>query len=133
MASLETTAREQAHRVGTVEEFPPGTHKVVEVAGRQLGVFNIEGSFYALPNVCSHSTGPLCEAKRLTGTMIAGPETGFKPEWRHEGEILACPWHGLEYHVPTGQCLNYKHIRLRRYAVEISGGEVFVLVRARRP
>ena len=57
--------------VGREADFPAGTHKVVEAAGREIGVFNIAGHFYGLPNLCPHQTGPLCEGRRVTGTLAA--------------------------------------------------------------
>ena len=53
--------------VGRLSDFPAGTHKVVEAAGRQIGVFNIDGRLYGLPNVCPHQTGPLCQGRRRHG------------------------------------------------------------------
>ena len=49
-----------------------------------------------------------------------------------EDEVIACPWHGLEYHVPTGRCLAYPEITLRRYPVAVRGDEVVVTVGGRR-
>jgi nitrite reductase/ring-hydroxylating ferredoxin subunit len=121
------------HAVGRLDEFAPGTHRVVEIGGRQIGVFNIGGELYALPNICPHQAGPLCEAQTLTGTLEADAGSGWQPEWRYEGEILSCPWHGLQYHVPTGQCLNYRQIRLRRYEVTVRDGTVFVRLGRPRP
>jgi nitrite reductase (NADH) small subunit len=112
--------------VGRVEEFPPGTHKVVVADGREIGVFNIGGRFYGLPNRCPHQAGPLCAGRRVTGTVVADGSTGWRPEWSLEDEVIACPWHGLEYHVPSGQCLAYPEIVLRRYPVEVRDGEVVV-------
>ena len=96
--------------VGTVADFPAGTHRIVTVDGREVGVFNIAGRLYGLANRCAHQGGPLCAAKRTTGTLVAEPPD-YKPRWALEGEIVACPWHGLEYHVPTGQCLADSRIR----------------------
>jgi nitrite reductase/ring-hydroxylating ferredoxin subunit len=119
--------------VGTAADFPPGTHRVVEVDGREVGVFNIGGRLYGLANRCAHQGGPLCEAKRTTGTLVAGPPD-FTPRWEHDGEIVACPWHGLEYHVPTGRCLADDRIRIRRYDVTLDGDAVVVTpASSRRP
>lgn len=121
------TAKSNAlEEVGDLSDFPEGSHKVVKVGGRQIGIFNIKGEFYGLPNVCPHQTGPLCEAKITTGTLIANKETGWKSEWIHDKEIIVCPWHGLEYHVPTGQSMAYKNIRLRRYEVIVEDDKVKV-------
>jgi nitrite reductase/ring-hydroxylating ferredoxin subunit len=114
--------------VGRVADFPEGTHKVVLAGRREIGVFNIGGSFYGLPNVCPHQTGPLCAGRIATGTLVADGESDWKPRWAMEDEVIACPWHGLEYHVPTGQCLAYPEITLRRYPVEVRGDEVVVIV-----
>jgi nitrite reductase/ring-hydroxylating ferredoxin subunit len=122
------------HDVGHIDQFAEGAHRVVVVDGRQIGVFNIGGAFHALPNVCPHQTGPLCEARKLIGSFRAVAETGWRKEWVHDGEVIACPWHGLEYHVPTGQSLAFPHIKLRRYAVRIDDGRILIRVGApRRP
>jgi nitrite reductase (NADH) small subunit len=118
--------------VGRVDELPPGTHKVVVAGRREIGVFNIGGRFYGLPNLCPHQTGPLCEGRRATGTLVADAATEWRPRWVMEDEVIACPWHGLEYHVPTGQCLAYPEITLRRYPVTVRDGEVVVTVGGQR-
>jgi nitrite reductase/ring-hydroxylating ferredoxin subunit len=109
--------------VGRVADFPEGTHRVVSVDGRSVGVFNIGGRLYGLLNRCAHQGGPLCEARSTTGTLVSD---GWKLEWAFDGEIVACPWHGLEYHVPTGRCLAFSHIRVRTYDVAVVGDEVVV-------
>jgi nitrite reductase/ring-hydroxylating ferredoxin subunit len=116
------------HVVGDSADFPPGTHRVVRVGAREIGVFHIGDRFFGLPNLCPHQTGPLCESKRLTGTFRARAESQWRPEWVLDGEIVACPWHGLEYHVPTGQCLAFPEIRLRRYEVVVKAEKVVVRV-----
>ena len=114
------------YRLGGISDFPDNSHRVVEVNGRQLGVFHIKGKLYALPNICPHMTGPVCEAKIVTGSLRTDESTDWKPEWVYDGEVVVCPWHGLEYHVPTGQCLAYEHIRIRRYKMTTEGDRVVV-------
>jgi nitrite reductase (NADH) small subunit len=118
--------------VGALADFPPGTHKVVSANGREIGVFNIGGELYGLPNICPHQTGPLCEGARTTGTLAADADSEWAPRWVMEDEVIACPWHGLEYHVPTGQCLAYPEITLRRYPVAVRDGDVVVTVGGQR-
>ena len=118
--------RREEHVVGDVSDFPEGSHRVVRVGRREIGVFNIEGEFYGLPNICPHQTGPLCEGKTTTGTLVARKENDWKFEWDYDGEIVTCPWHGLEYHVPTGRCLAFPNITLRRYEVVVESGKVKV-------
>ena len=114
--------------VGRIADFPQGTHRVVQAGRREVGVFNIGGDLYALPNICPHQTGPLCAGRIATGTLQADAETDWKPRWVMEDEVIACPWHGLEYHVPTGQCLAYPEITLRRYPVSVRDGDVVVTI-----
>ena len=125
MPQKENKGREQ-HVVGDLSDFPKGTHRVVSVGRREIGVFNIDGEFYGLPNVCPHQTGPLCEGKPALGTLVANAEGDWKFEWVHDGEIVACPWHGLEYHVPTGRCIAYPNVNLRCYEVVAEDGKVKV-------
>jgi nitrite reductase/ring-hydroxylating ferredoxin subunit len=115
-----------AQVVGRVSDFPPGTHAVVRIGRREIGIFNIDGRLFGLPNVCPHQTGPLCTAPRTTGTLESSGETGWIPRWVHDGEVVVCPWHGLEFHVPTGQCLAFAGIRLRTYPVTVEGDDVQV-------
>ena len=96
----------------------------MKVGKREIGVFNIRGEFYGLPNVGPHQTGSLCEGKPPLGTLVARSENDWKFEWVNEGEIVACPWHGLEYRVPTGRCLAYQNITLRSYEVLLDGDKV---------
>jgi nitrite reductase/ring-hydroxylating ferredoxin subunit len=121
----------RAHVVGPVSEFPDGSHRVVDVGGRQIGVFNIRGTFHALPNICPHQTGPVCEAKQVVGTLLATERTDWDPEWVKDGEVLVCPWHGLEYHIPTGQCLAFPNIKLRRYDVSVEDDQVVIHLRSK--
>ena len=116
------------HVVGNLSEFPHNSHKVVKVGRREIGIFNIGGEFYGLPNICPHQTGPLCEGKTTTGTLVARKDNDWRFEWDYEGEIVACPWHGLEYHAPTGRCLAFSNIKLRTYEVVVEDGKVKVRV-----
>ncbi|NJN81429.1 MAG: Rieske 2Fe-2S domain-containing protein [Caldilineaceae bacterium] len=85
-------ADNQAKRnvVGQTAEIAPGQRKVVEIDGRQIGVFNIDGSYYALFNRCPHRAGPLCHG-RLRPLVVSGEDGAV--EYQREGEILKCPWH----------------------------------------
>jgi len=114
------------HVVGPATDFSVGTHRVVKIGRREIGIFNIAGELYALPNVCPHQTGPLCEAPKTTGTMAATAEHDWRLEWIFDGEVVACPWHGMEFHVPTGQCLALREIRLRQYDIRVEDGQVVV-------
>lgn len=59
-------------KVARVNEIPVGTSKVVEAGGTPVALFNIEGTFYALGNICLHQGGPLGEG-RVQGTTVTCP------------------------------------------------------------
>jgi nitrite reductase/ring-hydroxylating ferredoxin subunit len=113
--------------VATLSELPEGAHKVVRAGRRELGLFNVGGKLYALPNLCPHQRGPLCEG-RVSGTLDCTEETGWRFSWRHEGEIVTCPWHAQEFHIPTGTCIAFPQIRLKSFPVRIEGDAVLVTV-----
>jgi 3-phenylpropionate/trans-cinnamate dioxygenase ferredoxin subunit len=107
----------QRHTVASVGEIPPGTRKLVTVAGRSIGVFNVGGQFYAVRNSCPHQGGPLC----LGPTM--GLATSDRPgefKYEREGEILRCPWHGWEFDLATGRSVfDPSRTRVKSYPVEV--------------
>ncbi len=115
------------YAVAMVEEVPRGSHIVVEIGGREIGIFNVHGRYHALPNVCVHQNGPLCRGA-VSGSLFCSGETDWKWVWAMEGEIIVCPWHGLEYEITTGQCLAYPKRRLRTYEVNVEQGQIVVKV-----
>lgn len=105
-----------------------GDRIVVDIDGREIGVFRIDGEYYAYPNVCQHQQGPLCEGT-VTGTVDASfdrEELDLEIDWTDEGEVLSCPWHGWEYHLRTGQCLSRTDLRLPSFPIEERDGDVVV-------
>ncbi|HEU5099927.1 MAG TPA: Rieske (2Fe-2S) protein [Roseiflexaceae bacterium] len=103
--------------VATVEEIPPGGRKLVEIAGRSIGVFNLDGEFFALRNRCPHQGGPLCAG--VLGGLISAPRPG-EYQYSRAGEILRCPWHGWEFDIRTGQSwFDPARVRVRRYDVTV--------------
>src|SRR5690348_17428099 len=82
------------HVVARVDEIPPGGRKIVRLEGREVGVFNLDGEFYALKNSCPHQAARVCLG-RVVGTTLPGAVYQF--EYGREGRILRCPWHSWEY------------------------------------
>jgi len=108
------------HIVATVDEIPPGQRKIVEIGGRSIGVFNIDGEFFALRNSCPHQGGALCEGY-LTGFLQSDKPGEFN--YIRRGEIVRCPWHGWEFDVKTGQSwFDPAKTRVRTYKVHVEAG-----------
>ena len=107
--------------VGKAEEIPPGSRKIVRVAGRSIGVFNVAGEFYAIRNRCPHQGAPLCEGK-LWGALKSDVPGSF--EYNPTKDIIACIQHGWEFSVRTGQSwCDPKRLRVRAYQVDIQEPE----------
>ena len=103
--------------VGRADEIPPGSRKIVRVAGRSIGVFNVEGEFFAIRNRCPHQGAPLCEGK-LWGVLSADTPGSF--QYESKKEILTCVWHGWEFSVRTGQSwCDPQRLRVRSYSVSL--------------
>lgn len=116
--------------VGSVDEIPPGQRKlVVPFRGRAgIGVFNIDGRFYALRNLCPHKSGPLCTG-RVSGRMVADEPPSASIDvltYEREGEIIRCPWHLWEFEITTGRCLVDPRVRTKTYPVTVDEGKLVV-------
>jgi nitrite reductase (NADH) small subunit len=117
----------QWYAVARVEELPPGARKIITVAGKSIGLFNVGGQLRAVLNVCPHALAPVCVG-RVSGTTLPSEPGEFT--WARDGEILACPWHGWEFDLLSGTCLTDRR-RLRLYAVEVREATVHVALKTR--
>lgn len=72
--------------VAKVDELPPGRYKVVDVDDVMIAVFNVDGEFYAIEDVCTH------DGEILTGGPVNGDE-------------IICPRHGARFCIKTGEAL----------------------------
>ncbi|MFN8526440.1 MAG: Rieske (2Fe-2S) protein [Chloroflexota bacterium] len=106
--------------VATVDEIAPGEKKIVDVAGRSIGVYNIKGEYFAILNRCPHQAGPLCLG--LNHGFLRPAGVG-EFQYSRPGEIVRCPWHGWEYDIKTGQSwIDPRTVRVRTYEVTVQGG-----------
>jgi len=109
--------------IGTVSEIPPGSRRIVTVARRSIGVFNVSGRFYAIKNVCPHQGAPLCEGQVTGTTRTLWTSEGPRLEWCREGEIIRCPWHGWEFDLTNGDTVFTSRNRVRAYAVSVESAD----------
>jgi nitrite reductase/ring-hydroxylating ferredoxin subunit len=110
----------QRYIVATVGEIAPGANKLVRVAGREIGVFNIDGSYYALLSKCPHKGAELCKGKVVHRVVSDEPgQATVVPN----SEMIRCPWHGYQYDLRTGQSwCDADNAGLRRYATSVETG-----------
>jgi 3-phenylpropionate/trans-cinnamate dioxygenase ferredoxin subunit len=105
------------HVIGRATEIPVGERRIVEVEGRSIGVFNVNGTYYALRNTCPHQSAPLCKGK-VTGTTL--PSKPGEYIWARDGEIVRCPWHGWEFDITSGlSVFNPHRLRVKTYKVTV--------------
>ena len=72
--------------VDRADDFPPGSFRTIDADGTDIAVFNLDGTYYAIENVCTHDGGI------LTGGPV-------------EGHVIVCPRHGARFSIPTGEVL----------------------------
>jgi 3-phenylpropionate/trans-cinnamate dioxygenase ferredoxin subunit len=73
--------------VATVDEIQVGERMVVELGRDWVAIFNVDGHYYAIKDVCTHDGGPLAEGEL-------------------NGCIIACPRHGATFDIRTGKVLS---------------------------
>jgi nitrite reductase/ring-hydroxylating ferredoxin subunit len=106
--------------VAKASEVAPGTCRIVTVRGREIGVFNLDGEYFALANRCPHAGGPLCRGN--IGALVLSDGPG-KYRLTRERALLRCPWHGWEFDIRTGQSwCDPNSVRARAFAVSVARG-----------
>jgi 3-phenylpropionate/trans-cinnamate dioxygenase ferredoxin subunit len=73
--------------VAPAEELTPGSWRTVDVDGTQIAVFNVNGDYHAIEDVCTHDGGI------LTGGIVEGAE-------------VMCPRHGARFSIISGEALS---------------------------
>ncbi len=99
-------------RVCTVGELGPGEATTLDVQP-PIAVFNVDGSFYAIDDTCTHETFSLAEGY-LEGTQVE------------------CPLHFARFDLETGDALCAPAtVGVRTYPVKTEDDEVLVDVSSR--
>jgi 3-phenylpropionate/trans-cinnamate dioxygenase ferredoxin component len=96
-------------RVAPVASIAPGDYATVEVDGAFVAVFNVNGEFLAVEDVCTHDGGG------LAGGLL-------------EGDQVMCPRHGARFCLRTGRALSPPaYEAVRHYETRVVDGQVEVL------
>jgi nitrite reductase (NADH) small subunit len=116
---------------GPVEAFAEGRPVFVAIRGREVGVIRTaSGTFHAVLNVCPHQGGPVCRG-HVGGTMLPGAPGTLS--YGLEDRVIACPWHGWEFDLQTGEALfGVSTKRLLTFPVVVRDGRVRVSTKPRR-
>ena len=103
-------------------DVPDGERLIVTVNGRSIGIFNVGGRFYAFLNRCPHRGAQLCK-----GDIVGRLESDRPGEFRLDPEhrFLACPWHGWEFDLATGESwFDPARTKARPFRVDVETGQL---------
>jgi nitrite reductase/ring-hydroxylating ferredoxin subunit len=101
---------EEFVKVAKTQDVALGSGKRVEVSGKKIAIFNVDGKYYAIDDTCTHRGGPLSEG-------------GL------DGKEVTCPWHGAVFDVTNGEVLGPPAPKpVSRYEIQISGNDIEVKV-----
>ena len=95
--------------VGKTSDISAGKMQKVTADGKEILVINIDGSYYAMDDTCSHAGASLSEGKL-------------------EGNIVTCDWHGAKWDCKTGKLHAFpaKIRDLSSYKVVVESGNVYL-------
>jgi 3-phenylpropionate/trans-cinnamate dioxygenase ferredoxin subunit len=91
------------------DELPPGRGMSVTVAGRDVALFNVEGTIYAIDDSCLHQ-----------GSSLGMSEL--------RGKVVTCRGHGWRYDVTTGGILHAPGVGVDTYPVQVVDGKIIVAI-----
>jgi 3-phenylpropionate/trans-cinnamate dioxygenase ferredoxin component len=97
-------------KVAEVGELEPGAKKQIDLEGVEVALFNVDGEYYAIEDVCTHDGAPLAHG-------------------RFRGEEVTCPRHGARFNVKTGAALCMPAFEpVETYPVKVEENGIFIEV-----
>jgi len=97
--------------VATTDDIPVGDRVVVELGRHWVAIFNVDGKYYAIEDVCPHDDGPLAEGEL-------------------DGCVIECPRHGAKFDISSGKLLAPPAlVDVPAYPVRVEGGEIQIALR----
>lgn len=103
--NLRESIMPQRVEVGPVTSIPPGRSLCVKANGDVIAVFNCDGTFYAISDMCPHAGAPLSQ-----GIV--------------DGSQVTCAWHGWTFEMDAAKCPRPDGID--RYPVVVEDGVVMI-------
>ena len=98
--------------VCAVDELPPGSVKIIRAGELSVGVYNLNGEFYALEDRCSHDDGPLAEGE---------------VELDEDDAVVICPRHGARFDIRSGRALTLPaYLPVETFPVVVDDGTIKV-------
>jgi nitrite reductase/ring-hydroxylating ferredoxin subunit len=98
------------YRVASVDKFPERQGLSVEVQGKSIAVFRLNGKFFAVDDACPHKGGSLHE----------GPV--------NEG-VVSCPWHQWQFDLRTGVSPLNPLSKIETYRTWMEGNDIYIEIK----
>ena len=96
-------------RAAGSNEIPVGGARLVEFDGVRIAIFNLDGEFYAIEDMCTHDGGPLVEGEIVNECQVQ------------------CPRHGARFDIRTGAAVSFPAFSpTNSYEVRIEGDDLLV-------
>jgi NAD(P)H-dependent nitrite reductase small subunit len=93
--------------VASLADLPPGSSKTVLVGEREVALFNVAGTLYAIDNFCPHQGGPLADG------------------WVQDAAVT-CPWHAWCFDLRTGKMTLGDLARVDVFDVQLDGSTISI-------
>jgi nitrite reductase (NADH) small subunit len=118
------------YSAGKVTDYADADRRVVLCGEFEVGVFRVDGEFFAWHNRCAHRAGPVCQGRIMQRVLepVADDKTTREQQYDPSEINIICPWHGYEYSIKTGFHQGNSRIRLRKAELTIRDGEIYVSI-----
>jgi nitrite reductase/ring-hydroxylating ferredoxin subunit/alkylhydroperoxidase/carboxymuconolactone decarboxylase family protein YurZ len=107
--SNQSSVAENYIEAAKLDALPPGRSTSVTIAGKEIALFNVAGTIYAIDDACLHHGVSLGHSK-------------------FEGEVVTCSGHGWKYDLTTGGTLHVPDFGVASYPVTVVDGKILVAV-----
>ncbi len=95
-------------KVADTSDLAPGKAIMATVGDEEIGIFLIDGNYYAVEDKCPHREGPLHEG------LV-------------EGLTVTCPWHFAKFDLKTGKVVEQPaSAGIKTYEVRVEGEAIEV-------
>lgn len=128
MQNSTSTTKVKTHYLCPASQIKVGESHVFNIGRHSIGVYKVDGSYYALRNQCPHQGLPLCEGAGVFDQIEAEVTSDRKVREFvvAEKNLVACPWHGIEFDIRSGECMYRQDWKVRTYNVVVEGDDLYI-------
>lgn len=92
-----------------LDQLPVGRGTTVTLNGKDIALFNVDGTIHAMEDGCLHQGLSLGTSKL-------------------DGKVVTCRGHGWKYDVTTGNTLHVPDYGVKSYPVKVVDGKILIAV-----